>query len=516
MNDFFKPYKNKIHSIVYIIERLNSVKNFKEGYQPEILSGIQEKIPNKFPDESNNLNYFKRALIYFSDQDSADNFYCEYNARIFPCKNLTTNKSEFLYCSFIDKIYKCQIEKLDNKANDVINIDLKDKLSWEKELIREVSVNSFEKELNRLDSIIKIKDENFNQNIFFTTNINHQEISELSTCPICLERLDTSASGITSIKTTSWLIDSERWNNYKIYCSVCSMINIFQKIYKANNILNFYNKSQQEMVENNIQKSLKCSGCDEHQSLWICLICGVIGCDRYKSGHAVEHFEYTYHRYSIDMTHERIWDYKDDKWVHRVLKIVQNDDNINPHSHLSQSNTENNSSSNNINNTSNNNDELHSNMIYDYKKNDMLSKILITLEENNYNNNEEENLNSKEFLMKIENIICEYNFVLSEQLEQQRVYYENEIQKITEKNEEVLKNKISYITNANDQGKFFIEKNSQNKKLIKEYGRKLYQQIKKIAALQENIKLTEEISSNMCEDIKEIQIKNVFIFLKNF
>ena len=35
----------------------------------------------------------------------------------------------------------------------------------------------------------------------------------------------------------------------------------------------------------------KCSECGSVESLWICLICGYVGCGRYVQGHAYTHFQ---------------------------------------------------------------------------------------------------------------------------------------------------------------------------------------------------------------------------------
>ncbi|KAL8180077.1 UNVERIFIED_CONTAM: hypothetical protein K2H54_005369 [Gekko kuhli] len=65
------------------------------------------------------------------------------------------------------------------------------------------------------------------------------------------------------------------------------------------------------------------------QNLWICLICGHIGCGRYVSRHAYKHFEETQHTYAMQLTNHRVWDYAGDNYVHRLVasktdgKLVQ-------------------------------------------------------------------------------------------------------------------------------------------------------------------------------------------------
>lgn len=57
------------------------------------------------------------------------------------------------------------------------------------------------------------------------------------------------------------------------------------------------------------------------KNLWICIICGHIGCSRYQHGHAISHFKTTQHLYSMELTGEhRVWDYASDNYVHRLMQ----------------------------------------------------------------------------------------------------------------------------------------------------------------------------------------------------
>lgn len=55
-------------------------------------------------------------------------------------------------------------------------------------------------------------------------------------------------------------------------------------------------------------------------SLWICLICGHVGCGRYQGGHAASHYRETGHCYALQLGSHRVWDYKGDNFVHRLLQ----------------------------------------------------------------------------------------------------------------------------------------------------------------------------------------------------
>lgn len=63
-----------------------------------------------------------------------------------------------------------------------------------------------------------------------------------------------------------------------------------------------------------------CSICGTSENLWICLICGHVGCGRYKGGHAIEHWKETQHCYSLELETQKVWDYAGDNYVHRLIQ----------------------------------------------------------------------------------------------------------------------------------------------------------------------------------------------------
>ncbi len=64
----------------------------------------------------------------------------------------------------------------------------------------------------------------------------------------------------------------------------------------------------------------RCSECQSSDDLWICLICGYVGCGRYVGGHSHAHFVETSHSYTMELGQNRVWDYVGDNFVHRLMQ----------------------------------------------------------------------------------------------------------------------------------------------------------------------------------------------------
>ncbi|KAL7846719.1 hypothetical protein SRHO_G00216990 [Serrasalmus rhombeus] len=122
------------------------------------------------------------------------------------------------------------------------------------------------------------------------------DLTELPKCTVCLERMDESVNGVlTTLCNHSFHSQCLlRWEDAS--CPVCR-----------------YCQTPEPVEEN------KCFECGVQENLWICLICGHIGCGRYVSRHAYKHFEETQHTYAMQLTNHRVWDYAGDNYVHRLV-----------------------------------------------------------------------------------------------------------------------------------------------------------------------------------------------------
>lgn len=128
---------------------------------------------------------------------------------------------------------------------------------------------------------------------------------ELPTCPVCLERMDETTGLLTILcQHVFHCACLEKWRGSG--CPVCR--------YTQNDAFTLNRASDGDAPDN------ECSVCGSTQNLWICLICGSIGCGRYDSAHAFAHYEATSHTYAMDVVTQHVWDYAGDGYVHRLIQ----------------------------------------------------------------------------------------------------------------------------------------------------------------------------------------------------
>ncbi|KAJ2493471.1 hypothetical protein IWW37_000560 [Coemansia sp. RSA 2050] len=161
------------------------------------------------------------------------------------------------------------------------------------------------------------------------------QAEELPTCPVCLERLDASASGLltTLCQHTFHCRCLQRWGDGT--CPVCRYTQTspfvdqerFLRTVGSNSpaasavqTISSPPSAAATVAEGSGAESNCCSVCGRTGDLWICLVCGTIGCGRYVNGHAKDHFNETQHPYSMELQSQCVWDYVGDGYVHRLLQ----------------------------------------------------------------------------------------------------------------------------------------------------------------------------------------------------
>ncbi|GLD91512.1 hypothetical protein PINS_up000045 [Pythium insidiosum] len=189
-------------------------------------------------------------------------------------------------------------------------------------------------------------------------------MTEIPTCAVCLDRLDASASGIlTTLCNHTFHCDCLfRWEGSS--CPVCRY-------------------SHGDMGSS-------CEVCQTTEHLWICLICGHVGCGRYSGEHAKQHYQETMHTYSLELETQRVWDYAGDGFVHRLILNKQDGKFV----------------------------EFPSPNAVSAERSRLPPLTAAEAEEGEHR--------------KLEKLAVEYNFLLKSQLEEQRLFYERKIASMEE------------------------------------------------------------------------------------
>ncbi|KAJ6624952.1 hypothetical protein B0H10DRAFT_1783886 [Mycena sp. CBHHK59/15] len=143
-----------------------------------------------------------------------------------------------------------------------------------------------------------------------------QALYELPTCPVCLERMDSAATGLITVPCshTFHCMCLSKWGDSR--CPVCrysqTLMSSHPSSSSSTRSIPFANPSAPTMSS--------CSSCASTTNLWICLICGNIGCGRYGRAHAQAHYQSTAHLYALELETQRVWDYAGDGYVHRLIQ----------------------------------------------------------------------------------------------------------------------------------------------------------------------------------------------------
>ncbi|KAI9838300.1 MAG: hypothetical protein M1819_005568 [Sarea resinae] len=203
---------------------------------------------------------------------------------------------------------------------------------------------------------------------------------ELPTCPVCLERMDETTGLLTILcQHVFHCACLQKWRGGG--CPVCR--------YTQGDAIS---GKRAHGLDDELRGN-ECSVCGSEANLWICLICGNIGCGRYDEAHAFAHYQQTSHCYAMDVETQRVWDYAGDGYVHRLIQTKSDGKLVELPSAL------NNTAANN----SNSNSAL-SGTVEDYVPRE-----------------------------KLDNIGMEYAYLLTSQLDSQRLYFEEKVERAADK-----------------------------------------------------------------------------------
>ena len=127
------------------------------------------------------------------------------------------------------------------------------------------------------------------------------EYFALPSCTLCLDRLERSISGLTV--PVCYCEDAIKCQCImSCTCAVCQAF-----------VLN----SAAVMDER-----IRCTACSARDDVWICLVCGYVGCSRYQAQHAKLHYQSSLHDFSLSTVTQQVWDYDADRYVHRLIVSI--------------------------------------------------------------------------------------------------------------------------------------------------------------------------------------------------
>ncbi|KAI5963279.1 uncharacterized protein KGF55_003071 [Candida pseudojiufengensis] len=211
--------------------------------------------------------------------------------------------------------------------------------------VRSVQLNYPTEGEDELKSLIPfLLQDPFTSNVV-ADNLKNEALIELPTCPVCLEKMDSSMTGLLTIpcQHTFHCQCLSKWKDDS--CPICryshKLTNLSIIKNQSNRFLNrreSINSSFEGIEHNNNtineEENENCSECSENTNLWICLICGNVGCSRYApQQHSLKHFVNTGHCFAMEISTSRVWDYAGDNYVHRLVtnesdgKLVELPDN---------------------------------------------------------------------------------------------------------------------------------------------------------------------------------------------
>ncbi|KAF5954398.1 hypothetical protein HYC85_007254 [Camellia sinensis] len=299
----------------------------------------------------------------------------------------------------------------------------------------------------------------FTVDVQYTGLIEHAQTSPASsteqpTCPVCLERLEQDMSGIlTTICNHSFHCSCiSKWADSS--CPVCR-----------------YCQQQPE-------KSI-CFVCQTSENLWICVICGFVGCGRYE-GHSVRHWKETQHCYSLELDTQRVWDYAGDNYVHRLIQSKTDGKLV----------------------------ELNH---YCAHADDGCGSCNCSID----TGFSETLLNSK-----VENIVNEYSELLTTQLENQKIYFESLLREVEEETEREISEAIEKAASGNQKLQKMqvkLDKCDQEKSFFDEINKSLLknQEILKasIVEIEEREKKTLKLKDDKIRELEE-QLGNLMVCLE--
>ncbi|KAI1793583.1 zf-UBP-domain-containing protein [Ganoderma leucocontextum] len=182
--------------------------------------------------------------------------------------------------------------------------------------------NSMEPETCHVVRVLSVAievEDHVSQSISRLSSLRVSGTYELPTCPVCLERMDAAATGLVTVPCshTFHCACLSKWGDSR--CPVCR----YSQTLLSSHPISSTSRTSRPIPFSSAPSPNEytyCADCGGTTNLWICLICGNIGCGRYGQAHAHAHYVSTTHLYALELETQRVWDYAGDGYVHRLIQ----------------------------------------------------------------------------------------------------------------------------------------------------------------------------------------------------
>ncbi|KAH9888935.1 zf-UBP-domain-containing protein [Cubamyces lactineus] len=183
--------------------------------------------------------------------------------------------------------------------------------------------NSMEPETCHVVRVLSIAidvDDPISENISRIASVRVSGAYELPTCPVCLERMDAAVTGLVTVPCshTFHCACLSKWGDSR--CPVCRYSQTLLSSHPTSPNTSRTARPIPFSPSLSSSERTHCADCGSTTNLWICLICGNIGCGRYGRAHAHAHYLSTTHLYALELETQRVWDYAGDGYVHRLIQ----------------------------------------------------------------------------------------------------------------------------------------------------------------------------------------------------
>lgn len=292
------------------------------------------------------------------------------------------------------------------------------------------------------------------------------DLTEIPTCTICLERLDDSISGIT-ITSCNHEFHSKCLQKY--FHNECPLCRHFEG---------------NEIIDN------ECDECSFTKNLWMCIICGHIGCGRTHKLHAEEHFVNSGHCYAMELDTQAVWDYVQNQYVHRLI-LDQKDGQV-----VEFPGDDDGDSNNTTSDT--NPPTCKSQIRYEYES---LIKVLSETQKHHYVSEMDKQKQNYEKILNDNNLIIQ-------ELQSKNSELIKKLSESNKKNQNLEKN----LKKVNDDVNFYKDINDSISKDKEKYDKLINDKDKTIKDLQNEIKSLEECINDLT---KNIDVQNELLSRKD-